>query len=298
MIIFERKISKKGSYEISDYKDGNIIPMVSNTMFEVMFNNSGIRRKYTSYLLSLLFDKDYEYFYNNIVFVKDTLDKEKYCQKGMTVDLICNIDGKYYNIELNNNGTKIERMDRNVAYLNSIYSGTLKTGDNYNYNYTIQVNLNNFVFDGVDDVKQEFMLRDLKGNILTDKIKIIQIYIPLIREKWYDKDELTELEKFMIITNEKDSSNVDDILKENKFMESYRDDAKEKSIDTEVVGLFNKEIEDGILLKASLKNEHEKGRKEREIEIVNNMIKQKIDIDTISKFTNLSKEEIIAIMNK
>ena len=263
MIVFENKISTKSSYKLTDYKGCNIIPAVSDVMFEVMFNNDGIGKKYTTYLLSLVFDMDYEYLYNNIVFMKNKLNKKRYHDKGMTVDLICKIDGKYYNVELNNNRTSIIRMERNVHYGTDIYGDGLKRGDGYNYNHTVQVNLNNFTFSGVDEIRQDFMLRDEKGNILTDKIKIIQIYIPLIRKKWYDNcEDLTELEKFLMIINEKDSKRLETLTRENGFMDDYRKDAKERSIDTDVVGLYNKELEDELLLKASLKEEYDEGMKE------------------------------------
>ena len=45
-------------------------------------------------------------------------------------------------------------------------------------------------------------------------MKIIQIYIPLIRKKWYDNDEdLTLLEKFLTIINEKDSKKLNSLVK-------------------------------------------------------------------------------------
>ena len=306
MIIFENKISTASSYELTDYKGCNIIPAVSDVMFEVMFNNDGIGKKYTSYLLSLVFDMDYEYLYNNIEFMKSRLDKERYHEKGMTVDLICKIGNKYYNVELNNNRTSIGRMERNVYYGTSSYGGTLKSGDDYNYNHTVQVNLNNFAFDGVDEIRQDFMLKDEKGNILTDKIKIIQIYIPLIRKKWYDNDEdLTLLEKFLMIINEKDSEKLDSLVKENDFMDDYRKDAKEKSIDTEVVGLYNKELEDEMLMKASLKEEYNEGKKQGIEEgmqkgiltVAKKMRENDLDLETISNVTGLSIKELEKLSN-
>ena len=300
MIIFENEISTNSSYELTDYKGCNIIPAVSDVMFEVMFNNDGIGKKYTSYLLSLIFDMDYEYLYNNIEFMKSKLDKERYHKKGMTVDLICKIDGKYYNVELNNNRTSVGRMERNVYYGTNVFGDKLKRNDDYNYNYTIQVNLNNFSFSGVDEIRQDFMLRDEKGNILTDKIKIIQIYIPLIRKKWYDNNEITELEKFLMIINEKDSKRLESLIKENDFMDDYRKDAKERSTNTEVVGLYNKELEDELLFKASLKEKYDEGKKqgiEEGIEegiltVAKKMLENSLDLETISKVTGLSIKEL------
>ena len=79
-------------------------------------------------------------------------------------------------------------------------------------------------------------------------------------------------------------------------MDDYRKDAKERSIDTDVVGLYNKELEDELLLKASLKEEYDEGMKEgRECEKINvakKMLESGLDLETISKVTALSTKEI------
>ena len=55
--ILKRKISRKNSYELKELKEEERIPLVSSTMFEVMLNNES-RKKYVSYLLSLILEKD------------------------------------------------------------------------------------------------------------------------------------------------------------------------------------------------------------------------------------------------
>ena len=55
--ILKRKISRKNSYELKELKEGERIPLVSSTMFEGMLNNES-RKKYVSYLLSLILEKD------------------------------------------------------------------------------------------------------------------------------------------------------------------------------------------------------------------------------------------------
>ena len=79
-------------------------------------------------------------------------------------------------------------------------------------------------------------------------------------------------------------------------MDDYRKDAKERSIDTDVVGLYNKELEDELLLKASLKEEYDEGKKhgieEGILNVAKKMLESGLDLETISKVTALSIKEI------
>ena len=83
-------------------------------------------------------------------------------------------------------------------------------------------------------------------------------------------------------------------------MDDYRKDAKEKSIDTEVVGLYNKELEDEMLMKASLKEEYNEGKKQGIEEgmqkgiltVAKKMLENDLDLETISNVTGLSIKEL------
>ena len=95
-------------------------------------------------------------------------------------------------------------------------------------------------------------------------------------------------------------------------MDDYRKDAKEKSINKEVVGLYNKELEDEMLMKASLKEEYnegkkqgieegmqkgieegmQKGRETEKITIAKKMLEKDLDLETISNVTELSIKEL------
>lgn len=52
-----------------------------------------------------------------------------------------------------------------------------------------------------------------KNEKLTKKITFINIYLPIIKEKYYNGSELTKLEKYMIILNEKNREGLEEIMK-------------------------------------------------------------------------------------
>lgn len=301
--LLSRKITRKDSYVLPDKTDGTIfLSSVSDVMFKTMFNNTK-RKKYPSYLLSLILNKDYNEILNNIEFSKDNLDKDNYHLKGESVDLVCKVDDEYYNIEVNNNTTK-EKLERNLDYLCRMYGQNTKVGNEYCYNKCIQININNFNFEGNEKEIIEFEIKDMEGTLLTEKIKIIYIFLPLIRKKRYNIDKLSELEKFLLVMNEEKKEDIEKFTKGSVMMEEYRNEADEACRETNIVGLYNKEKEMEWLRKAELTGERKRGEEEgiqkgikegieqNKLEIVKNMIKENIPEDTIIKVANITKEKL------
>ena len=292
--ILKRPFITKGRYKLEDYRKGEMLPLVSDVMFHTMLNNES-RKQYVSYLLSLIFEKDYEKIYNSIEFSKEQLDKENYHESKKTVDLVCKIDGEIFNIEMNNN-MNIPSLERNISYIDRLYSGSMKVGNRqYKYNTVIQINLNNFNFKNNQKEIDEFYIMNSDGEVLTDKIKIIYIYLPLIRKKLYNKEKLTPLEKLLLSFNEKESKELNTIIKGEKIMKEYRCDAYDASQDSEILGLYDKEAEDKMLREMSIdyaKEEGieqgiEQGSKQTKIEIAKNLLNADVPIEKVSMWTGL-----------
>ena len=149
-------------YKLSDRKEGEPFPIVSDVMFHTMLNNES-RKQYVSYLLSLLIGKSRSEIEENIIFIKNKLDKQNYHDSSKTVDLVCELDDEIYNIEMNNNTTSIEALERNISYITDLYKSKMKRGSKYQYQKCIQINLNNFSFQGDNNTIEVYQLRDESG---------------------------------------------------------------------------------------------------------------------------------------
>ena len=281
-------------YKLSDRKEGEPFPIVSDVMFHTMLNNES-RKQYVSYLLSLLIGKDRKEIEENIIFVKNKLDKKNYHDSSKTLDLVCELEDEIYNIEMNNN-TSIESLERNISYINDLYKSKMKRGSEYQYQKSIQINLNNFSFEGEDNTIEVYQLRDEEGVSLTDKIIIIYIYLPKIRKKLYNGDKLTELERLLLVFNEGSLERLENLIREDPVMSEYRKDALEASEDEEIIGLYDKELHLEMLRNTELHHAEEegfeKGRREGILDTVKSMLKENLEISLISKITGLSIEEI------
>lgn len=293
--MLNREISRINSYElkpVEDLKKGERIPIVSDTMFHVMLNNSS-RKKYSAYLISLVLDLDYDIVYNSLIFVNNKLDREKYKESGKTVDFVCKLEGKIIGIEVNNNSSKAS-LERNISYWADLYKSKMISGEKYNYETVIQININNFTFEGNDKIKEEYSLRNEEGEEFTEKLKFIHIYLPNIRKKCYNKEKLSDLERLLLTFNENEK--LKDITKGNKIMEEYVKESIKASESEEIIGLYDKELHLEKLRLSEIDEAREKGIEQgatnEKYEIAKNLLENNISIDIIVKSTGLSKEEI------
>ena len=185
-----------------------------------------------------------------------------------------------------------------------IYKSNLRRGESYSFNHVVQININNFFFKGNDQGEEEYSLKNNKGELLTDKIKIFNIYLPLIRKKYYNGEELSDLEKLMLVFNEEDNEKLSKVYEGESIMEEYVKDAKRASMEDDVVGLYDKELHEEKLRITELEEAREKGietgmaagiaqgKKESILETARNMLKDNLDIEMICKYTGLTREEI------
>ena len=174
----------------------------------------------------------------------------------------------------------------------------MKTGVPYDYNVIYQVNLNNFSFNS-DKTIDEFEIRNSDGESLTDKIKFIYIYLPNIRKKLYNKDNLSELEKFILVMCEQDINLSKDLGKGYEIMEDFVDDAIYASND-EVLDIYDaeviKQMEMQDMKRQGLSEGYnagvDAGERNKQLEIAKNMLNDNMPIDVIIKYTNLTEDEI------
>ena len=304
----DKKISTTGNYPLLEYYDGYKIPIVSDSMFKTMINNES-RMEYICYLISALFDEDYNEVLNNTTFIKTELDKVKKEESKKTVDLLCKIKGKIINVEVNNNTSK-SLLERNLAYMFSLYHGDMKEGSKYRFNSIIQININNFRFSGKKDVLEECYITNIRKlpkdindfDIYSNKIRIINIYLPNINKKEYNKLKLYE--KLLLIFNENDEGLLNDLSEGDEIMEKYVKESKEASENDEVIGMYNEEIHKEKLRLAEidefrelgheegLKEGLQKGSLEKAIETAKKMLQEGLDISIISRCTDLSIEKV------
>ena len=281
-------------------KKGQKISILSDTMLKAMFQNEN-RIKYSAKFLSYFIDVEYEDILNNICLAKNELDKNVENDKGERCDYVALLSDTSLNIEVNNNSS-LEVLERNMEYAHRLYSKKIKRGEeNYQYTQVIQFNLNNFAFKGNDKIVDIYTVTNDDNIGLSNKLILVQIYVPNLRKKWYTKGikSLSEEEKYILALVEMDLDKLNDLGGEN-IMDEYVKEAEEVSFEGGVGEAYDKEwalrdqgYRDGLSQgKAEGISE---GKNERNIEIAKNMLNEGIDINIITKCTGLTNEDVNAL---
>ena len=296
--ILDGSVSNKLAYPLEKVHKGYRIPLVSDVMFRTMFFNEN-RKKYGCYLIALLLKLDFDEVYKNTVLVKPTLDEEMAEKSRKTVDYLCRIDGVLINIEMNKNKTK-SNLERNLDYMFRLHGGGMKSGNEEHYETILQVNINNFTFEGKEEVLDEYMIINLKNGkeIYTNKVHIFNIYLPNIRKK--DYNNLEDYEKLLLIFNEEDDEVLNMLSEGDEIMKEYIKDSKNASEEEEIIGLYDKELNDDMLKRMEIKENREEafnegiqeGIQEGICETAKNMLQRNLSFDLISECTSLSLDKL------
>lgn len=289
--LYDLGVRKPNKYEVKleKLKEGEKISILSDTMLKAMFQNSN-RLKYSAKFLSYFLDLSYEEILNSIHLSKNDLDKNKERDKGLRCDYVGVIGDTSLNIEVNNNSS-IETLERNMEYAHRLYSRKVKRGSNYTYTQVIQFNLNNFAFHGDDKIVDTYYIKNEEGRKLNNRIIFIQIYVPNLMKKCYTKgvEELSEMERFIVTIVEKNIKRSKEIGKGIEIMEEYVSDAENVSYDEDIGQSYNLEW---ALKDEGIREGIKQGSLNRTKEIAISMLKDKMSIESISKYTGLSLEEI------
>lgn len=293
-ILYELETTRRGAYSrLQANEKGKMIPIISDIMFQTMINNEQ-RKKYLTLIISEVLNIDYDYLLDNLQIRKNTLDKNLPTEAEKTLDCLCEYKDMLINIEMNDLPDK-DRLNRNEEYLRNLFSQR-KIGDDYIYKEAIQININNFSFVGISDTmhryenKETLLGRDL---IMSKNFKTYHIYLPKIREKFYNKEKLSRLELFMVVLNEKEDSNyLNELIKGELVMKEYREESSILSMDDDMWLAYQLERINNRYKEAKEHNLKQEGNKEATENIIKNMLNKNMDIKLISEVTGLTEEEI------
>mgnify|MGYP004554416955 FL=1 len=268
-------------------------------IFEAIFGEVGSERITKDFLEKILKRK----------IEKIELDKNPILRRKLKddklgiLDIITELDGKEKcNIEMQlvDKDNIIERL---LFYWARIYTRQIKAGKDYeNLEKTIVILISDFNIKGLEELNYHSVWQIMEKNsvkklILTDKFEIDIIELSKIRGKENEKDQLLD---WLVFLENPESERVVQKMKENENLKEAVEkldrisedermqrivDLREKAIMDEKA-IYRKGIKDG---KVAGKIE---GAKEKEVQIAQNMLKEKIDIELIIKITGLSKEEI------
>jgi len=214
------------------------------------------------------------------------LTKDKVYIKGKTLDVLVRTKDKEINIEINTIANTYLRR-RNAAYIFKRYSDSVEVGSSYTeMTNFIQINLTanlSYEYPGVC----KYMMYDQVNNLtFIDNLSIYEINVAKFKDLCYNDKKPSMLAML--------DMNLDELLniRGDKLMEKLKKEAINLNNDEDFVKFLDDETEDRLLVNTFIDIGKKEGKKQHNIEIVKKMLQENIDIDLISKITNLSIQEI------
>ena len=211
-------------------------------------------------------------------------------------------DGEDCNIEL-----QVEPypyMDkRMLEYWGSMYDAKINSGDSYRVlKPTISILIADYQITNLKHISKYHTIwnlreKDFPNTILTNDIEMHILEIPKINDNEMLKDELVQWLRFI---KEPENKGVEKFMEENKYLKQARKELEHLSGDPDFKRLL--ESRAGFLRDVDAKMEvaeekgreegKEEGKKQKQLEIAKKMKEKNMDIEQISRITNLTIKEI------
>lgn len=286
------KITKKVVLE-----EGKVVPLSNDLVFKNVVKNV-VNRDFLAKIIYLVTGIDYNYLFKNMIVIDaDIPDKSVFVHHNEQ-DVVVTIDNKYINVEMSNDKAKNKRKNEITShkYASSMYV----KGSDYNESYIFyQIAIENYNIFKNSDLITEVGLTDLKnGEIETDEFRKFHVNLKNIPNKCYN--ELSERERYFKLFLIDDIGELDKISMGDDIMKKVVETVKSLSSDPIFMSELEKQQLDEYCSAMAIVDARKEGRQEgkvegeksKQIEIAKKSLNENIDIETISKITGLSIDEI------
>lgn len=262
------------------------ISLCSDTTFKYLYKNSKTR-KWLNEIIKTKFNLDL----SDYTLIDNELNTGNLF-KDYRMDITLEKDNTVVIIEMNQDYYEFLQV-KNYSYLYRLAGQRFLTGENYSNKQTKLILFNNFKNPNEPTNKTgNYIFMDPDSKLVIEDIESFEFYLPNFKKSCYDNSEInvslslfsaSSYEEMRRLTNNpKDLIVIEELEKmamEEKWVYAY---------DHEIV---RKKTENSIRNESYGKGIQE-GKEARNIEIAKAMLKDKIPLESISKYTGLSLEEI------
>ena len=271
-------------------------------MFKEIFGTQKNVR-FTEYLLELLKGYERHSLKGKVKVLNEVfLDKTKLTDKGITSDVLAEVEDEVINLEMYTSFDN-EDFEKSLTYLTRIYATRLEIGDGYQkqpkvtqYNFCKSSHVSD-----IPEFETDFLFMDKRTyHIITDKLEGYIFRLDKIENVAYDDNRKEELLKLMKMIYAKSNEERLEVAKGSEILMDLAQVMKE-FVNNESVLKFKSLVgkHEEIARRNGRREGIQEGKREeriaRSIEIAKNLLNLNIDISTIMKSTGLSRQEILKL---
>jgi len=280
----------------------NIKP-TNDYIFKQIFGIEEYKDVLIDFLNALFKEYDFLPEVNDLEYKNSEIGKKYDIEKQGRLDIKAKIDdGTFIDIEVQTKDC-YDLIDRGICYCSRLISENTKRGGDYREPKIISIWIiknkplkdnPHFYRQNPIEVDQHFTapgVIDKDFVKTTDKVTMIYIYLSKFKEGLYNED----IDNWIKFLDNQGVFNIKDkkLKKANDRLNYLRSDKKTISI---VDAVEEKEMDDEINKRREMeeltKKVLEEGLKKSKVEIAKNMLKERLDVNLISKLSGLSIEEI------
>ena len=271
---------------------GEVFPGTYDHIFKSVIEDDNLK-DFTAFIVGRTIGKTIDE--ESIIFINPEYTKDNILDKGNITDVLMLANGgDRISLEMNRRNDN-DLIKRNRSHL---FEGMVKTinvsfKDGINH-YFMQICFDNFSLK--DRLISTYKLTDLEDgipdeeneNFVKYRINLVKIY-----KKYYTLDEeLTRFEKALAILSFNKVEDLRKISEGDEMLMRVVKKIEELTDDPDMVQYID--VEKGMELgrKEDIEKAAKEAAKETTIETAKKMLKDKLDIESIIKYTGLSKEEI------
>lgn len=212
------------------------------------------------------------------------------------MDLLLRV-GKYYiNLEAN---TIISPalIIRNMAHFAGLTFNEYTRKDKK----TLEEILYQISFNKKKRLSNELVVRlqywDRKLNVGEESLLKVELNLEFVNQKYYNKEKMNEFEKALMVLLIEDIEELKEFVKGDSILESVGEEIISYSRAKEIVTAYeNAMIEENyrnnLAREEGIEQGIETGSKDKQIEIAKSMLNDNLPIETISKYTGLTIQEL------
>ncbi len=297
-------------------RKNKVITMMSDVVFKSVLQDKSCE-DYLVDIIEGITKIDKECIKRNLVFKNSELTKEEIEEKGKITDLLIELENNIINLEMNKYYYE-GLFNKNDRYVTKLKEGMISKKERFaEEKKVMQINFNNFdMFD--ERVIIKFKMMDPERHLIrSDYMRVTdtEIYyvnLKRVRQKYYNKEELTKFEKELLIMTTDNKEELRKISKGSKEMESVAKKISKLPKEEEMQGIYLKEEQEAFIrdqirayamtdghaagkkegIKEGIKEGKLVGKIESKKEIALNMLNKNMDVKTISELTGLPENEI------
>ena len=208
--------------------------------------------------------------------------------KRKFVDAVFRGDNKIYQVELNTENEN-DVKKRNACFLFTLYSNETKRSKNYNSNVlTLQINLS-YRKSG-DKLFETYCFQTDDHKKWIEDLEILSINMEKLKEKCYNEEERKKYKYLLMLDYSLEE--LDKYSKGDKIMSKFKDEVESLNENPDFQDFMSEEEDKEMMQNTIMNKRINEGIRETKLETAKKMLKDKLSIDMISKYTGLSEKEI------